>query len=152
MPKASKENVLEWRRGSVFTRLERPTNIGKARALGYKAKPGFVIVRIKIGRGGRTRTRPRSARKTAKQTIRKTLMMNYRWVAEQRVGRRFRPLEVLNSYLLGKDGINSFYEIILVDPNSPQIRSDPQINWICRPENRGRVFRGLTGAARKSTG
>jgi large subunit ribosomal protein L15e len=26
------------------------------------------------------------------------------------------------------------------------------INWICRPENRGRAFRGLTSAGKKARG
>lgn len=78
--------------------------------------------------------------------------MNYRWVAEQRVQRKFSNLEVLNSYNIGKDGMYYFFEVILVDPERPEIKNDKTINWICRKENRGRVFRGLTSAGKKSRG
>ena len=76
--------------------------------------------------------------------------MSYQFVAEQRVQRKFINLEVLNSYKIGKDGIYYFYEVILVDPTHPQILSDPTINWIANPANKGRAFRGLTSSAKKS--
>jgi len=76
--------------------------------------------------------------------------MNYQWVAEQRAAKRFINLEVLNSYLIGKDGTYAFYEVIMVDPKHPQIIADKDINWICN--ERGRVFHGRTSAARKSRG
>ena len=78
--------------------------------------------------------------------------MNYKWIAEQRAARKFRNLEVLNSYMIGKDGINYFYEVILVDPERSEIKNDKKISWIAKPENRGRVFRGLTSAGKKSRG
>lgn len=78
--------------------------------------------------------------------------MNYQWIAQQRAARKFTNLEVLNSYFLGKDGVHYFYEVILVDPERPEIKNDKTINWIAKPGNRGRVFRGLTSAAKKSRG
>ncbi|HDI46335.1 MAG TPA: 50S ribosomal protein L15e, partial [Candidatus Methanomethylia archaeon] len=45
-----------------------------------------------------------------------------------------------------------WFEVILVDPHHPAIKSDKDINWICNPSQRGRVFRGLTPAGRKSRG
>ena len=61
-------------------------------------------------------------------------------------------LEVLNSYLIGKDGKHYFYEVILIDPERPEIKNDPDKNWITKPANKGRVFRGLTSAGKKSRG
>ena len=78
--------------------------------------------------------------------------MNYREIAEQRVARKFTNLEVLNSYLIGKDGIHYFYEVILVDPQRPEIKNDKTINWITKPVNKRRTFRGLTSAGKKSRG
>lgn len=150
--KGSKEKLIGWRKQEVLTRLEKPTDIGRARKLGYKDKKGFVIVRVKIKRGGRKRARPRSRRKQGKQTIKKVLKMNYQWVAEQKAARKFKNLEVLNSYKIAKDGKYFFFEIIMVDPLRPEITEDKTINWICRPENKGRVFRGLTSAGKKSRG
>ena len=78
--------------------------------------------------------------------------MNYRWIAEQRVERKYKNLVVLNSYEIGKDGIHYFYEVICVDPERPEIKNDRTINWICKPENKKRTMRGLTSAGKKSRG
>ncbi len=147
-----KKKLIEWRKQSSFVKLEKPTDIGRARSIGYKDKKGFIIVRVRVIRGGRKRSVPNKRRRSKRKTVRKTLMMNYKWVAEQRAARKFRNLEVLNSYQIGKDGQHYFFEVVLVDPERPEIKSDKNISWICKPENRGRVFRGLTSAARKSRG
>jgi large subunit ribosomal protein L15e len=46
--------------------------------------------------------------------------------------------------------MNYFYEVILVDPSKPEIKSDKNLNWIS--ENKKRPARGLTSAAIKSRG
>lgn len=147
-----RNRLIEWRRQPVVLGIEKPTDIGRARALGYKDKKGFVVVRIRILRGGRRRTRVNKGRRTVRQTVRKTLKMNYQWVAEQRVARKYTNLEVLNSYKVGKDGKNYFFEVIMVDPSRPEILNDPNVSWLAKPANRGRAFRGLTSAAKKSRG
>jgi len=150
--KILRERMVAWRKSPVFTKVEKPLRLDRARALGYKAKKGFVVVRVRIMRGGHRRPRPNKRRRSKRLHSRKNLVMNYKWIAEQRAARKFRNLEVLNSYQIGKDGINYFFEVILVDPERPEIRSDKTINWIIKPENQGRVFRGLTSAAKKSRG
>ena len=150
--KTLRERMIEWRKSNVIVKVEKPLRLDKARALGYKAKKGFVVLRVRILRGGRKKTRPRKGRRSKRMTVRKILKMNYKWVAEQRAARKYRNLEVLNSYWIGKDGRHYFYEIIMVDPSRPEIKNDKTINWICEPENRGRAFRGLTSSAKKSRG
>ena len=78
--------------------------------------------------------------------------MNYKWIAEQRVANKFTNLEVLNSYPIGKDGVNYFYEVILVDPKRPEIKNDKTMKWATKSKNRRRVFRGLTSSGKKSRG
>jgi large subunit ribosomal protein L15e len=75
-----------------------------------------------------------------------------KWIAEERVQRKFPNLEVLNSYWVGEDGQRVFYEVILVDPFAPEIFADPRINWICERQHKRRVFRGLTSAGKRSRG
>lgn len=147
-----RSRMIEWRTGNSIVKVEKPLRLDKARSLGYKAKKGFVVVRIRILRGGRKRPRPRKARKTRKQSNKLILKMNYQWIAEQRVQRKFKNLEVLNSYNLGKDGIYYFYEVILVDPDKPEIKNDRTMSWITQKQNKNRVLRGLTSAAKKSRG
>lgn len=145
--------LIGWRKSNAVVKVDKPLRIDKARALGYRAKRGFVVARVRIKRGGRKRpSRMGLGRRSKRQTIRKTLKMNYRWIAEQRCARKFRNLEVLNSYWIGKDGKHYFYEIILVDTSKPEIKKDKNMRWICEKEHKRRVFRGLTSAARKSRG
>jgi large subunit ribosomal protein L15e len=73
-------------------------------------------------------------------------------VAEERVGRKFPNLEVLNSYWVWEDGLHKWYEVIMVDPNHPVIKSDKNINWITKNAQHGRVFRGLTSAGKEIRG
>lgn len=147
-----RERMTEWRQGAAFVKVEKPLRLDKARALGYKAKKGFVVIRARVMRGGHRRPRPNKRRRSKRLHSRKNLMMNYRHIAEQRVARKFINMEVLNSYLVGKDGMHYFYEVILVDPQRPEIKNDPTISWIANPKNKNRAFRGLTSAAKKSRG
>jgi len=150
--KTLRERMIEWRNGNVIVKVERPLRLDRARNLGYKAKKGFVVVRIRIKRGGRKRERRNKGRRSKRQTIRKVLKMNYKWVAEKRVAKKYPNLEVLNSYKIGKDGIHYFYEVILMDKSRPEISKNKKTKWITKPANKNRVFRGLTSAGKKSRG
>jgi large subunit ribosomal protein L15e len=144
-----RERLMKWRRQPVIVRVEKPTRLDRARALGYKAKQGFIIVRARIRKGGRKRPKPARGRKPSKAGMAKfTPKKSLQRIAEEKVARKYPNLEVLNSYYVGEDGQHMWFEVILVDPHNPVIKSDPKINWICK--QRGRVFRGLTSAGKKS--
>lgn len=49
----------QYRQLNAIHRASRPTRPDKARRLGYKAKQGYVIYRIRIRRGGRKRKVPK---------------------------------------------------------------------------------------------
>lgn len=150
--KVLRERMTEWRKSEVFTKVDKPLRLDRARALGYKDKKGFCIIRIRIKRGGHKRPRPNKGRRGKRMHTRKNLKMNYQWIAEQRVQNKYRNLEVLNSYQIGKDGINYFFEVICVDPQMPEIKNDKTLNWITKSENKKRAMRGLTSSAKKSRG
>lgn len=150
--KEMQPRYIEWRASDAVAEVEKPLRLDKARALGYKAKKGFFVVRVRLNRGGRRRPRHNHGRKSRKQHERKILKMSYQWVAEQRAEKKYPNLEVLNSYYLGKDGVHYFFEVILVDPSRPEIKNDRVINWICDIKNRNRAARGLTSAGKKSRG
>ncbi len=148
-----RDRLIAWRASNAVEKVEHPMRLDRARALGYKAKKGFVIYRVRVKRGGRRRERfGVKGRKTRKQTIRKTLKMSYQWVAEIRVARKFPSLEVLNSYPVGKDGKHYYFEVIMVDPSKEEIKSDRTTKWVAMPANSRRAERGLTSAAKKSRG
>ncbi len=145
--------LIVWRKQATIVRLEKPTRLGRARALGYKAKQGYVVVRIKTGRGPREKPRPRMGRKPRSMGVtRYTPQKSRRWIAEERAARKYPNLRVLNSYWVGSDHKWVWHEIIMVDPNHPVIYNDPAINWICDPVQKGRVSRGLTSAGKRSRG
>jgi large subunit ribosomal protein L15e len=147
-----RKKMMDWRAGPRIAKIEKPTRIDRARRLGYKAKKGFVIFRVTLERGGRRKARPRTKRRSKRFSVKKILHMNYQWVAEQRVQKTYRNLEVLNSYKLGKDGRFYFFEVITVDRNAPEIRKDPQLKWVVNKETKFRAFRGLTSAGKKARG
>ncbi|HDM67282.1 MAG TPA: 50S ribosomal protein L15e [Thermoplasmatales archaeon] len=145
--------LIEWRHQENFIRVDHPLRLDRARALGYKAKQGYIIVRARVRRGGLRKHRIRGGRKPSKMGIRKiTAAKSTQRIAEERTARRYPNLEVLNSYWIGEDGKYHYYEVILVDPHHPVIKSDPKINWICNPSHKGRVFRGKTSAGKKGRG
>ncbi len=150
--KKLRELMIQWRKENAVNKIEKPTRLDRARALGYKAKKGYVIARVRVQRGGRKRARTNKARRSKRHTIKKIVKMNYKWIAEQRAQKKFPNLEVLNSYNLGKDGKYYFYEVILVDYSAPEIKADKTINWITKKTNQKRVYRGLTSSAKKSRG
>ncbi len=147
-----KQRIIQWRKEPVTLRIDHPTRIDRARSLGYKAKPGFVIVRQRVDRGGRQRPQIRAGRRPKRMSRRKNLRISYQTVAERRAASKFQNLEVLNSYYVGEDGQNYWYEVILVDKAHPSILSDKRINWIAEKQHTRRAFRGLTSASRKSRG
>lgn len=145
------DRLIKWRAESPVVRIERPTRIDQARSLGFKAKPGFVMARVRVRKGGRERPHHKQGRKPSKAGfVHFTAKKSKQWIAEERVQRRFPNLEVLNSYYVGEDGMWKWFEAILLDPNHPAIRSDKDVGWITK--HRKRVFHGLTSAGKKSRG
>ena len=144
---------IEYRKGKSIERVEKPTKLHRARTLGYKAKQGYVVVRARIRKGGMHKVRPKRGRKPRAMGVSKyTTGKNLQWVAEERVQRKYPNLEVLNSYKVYADGRSWYYEVIMVDPNHPVIKSDPKINWICEPQHTRRVARGLSSSGKKARG
>lgn len=142
--------LTRWRKSQAIVRVQKPFRLDRARALGYKAKTGFVVVRVRLLRGGRQKPQIRGGRRSKRMSRRKVLKMSYQTVAEQRASRKFPNLEVLNSYYLNKDGRNYFFEVILIDPHAPEIIADKKLNWICSGKHKKRALRGLTSSAKKS--
>jgi len=147
-----KKRLVEWREGHTVERIEKPTRLDRARSLGYKAKKGYVLARVKLKKGGRhRRLYGRRGRKPVKSGLtRFTPKKGLRWIAEEKANRKFPNLEVLNSYLAVDDGVNKWFECILVDPNDPNIKSDKKINWVIN--QRKRALHGLTSAGKKARG
>ena len=139
------ERVILWRKQPVTFRVDKPTRLDRARRLGYKGKPGYVVVRVRVRTGGLRKQRPRAGRRQKRMGVAKYKpAKSIRLIAEERAARRFPNLEVLNSYWVWQDGRHKWFEVILVDRTLL-----PELNL---GKGRGRVFRGLTSAGRKVRG
>ncbi len=136
-----KSKIFKWRREPVVNKIEKPSNLIRARTLGYKAKQGYVIVRVRIGKGRRRRPTPSGGRKPAHAYLIVQPGTSLRGQAEQRANRKYMNLEVLNSYLVGEDGNYKFFEIVLVDPEKTGLKL-----------NKRRTFRGLSSSGKKNRG
>ena len=145
----------EYRQLPAIHRASQPSRPDKAHRLGYKAKQGYVIYRVRVKRGDRKKRvskginygKPKNAGIRQQKFVR-----NLRSVAEERAGRKCGALRVLNSYWVGQDAVNKWFEVIMVDPTHNAIRNDPRINWIAKATQKHRETRGLTSAGRKGRG
>lgn len=113
---AYKARLIAWRKQPTVVRTANPTNPLRARTLGYKAKQGYVVVRVKVPRGKRKRGRPNMGRKPAKNRKRENPGKSWGWFSELKAQKHFKNLEPVNHYWVGEDGSHAYYEVILRDP------------------------------------
>jgi large subunit ribosomal protein L15e len=148
-----RQRLIKWRKQSAIVRIEKPTRLDRARRLGYKAKQGFVIARVRVRRGGLRKKRPKAGRRPKRMGVKKYKpAKSLRLIAEERTAKKFPNLEVLNSYWVAEDGRSKWFEMIMVDPHHPVIKADKETNWMCQKQHHKRVFRGLTSAGKKVRG
>ncbi len=147
-----KNKLVAWRRENSIERVEFPTRIDRARALGYRAKQGFAIARVRVIRGGKNNPAIKKGRDGGNKSTRIAQSKNYQWICEERAQKRFPNMEVLNSYWVGQDEKYYWYEVIMVDVYHPQIIADKKINWLVSSKHTRRAMRGITSSARKSRG
>ena len=133
--KMLKENPMElrqraviWRNENAITRVEKPSRIARARRLGYKAKQGIIVIRMRVGTGGMRKQRPRGGRRPKHLGVTKIKAdVSMKQVAERRVLERYPNMKLLGSYFLYKDGMHYWFEVILADPSHKRISKDKEI-------------------------
>ena len=104
-----KENSVElrqkavlWRSQNALIRIERPSRIARARRLGYKAKQGIIVVRMRVGAGGMRKQRPTGGRRPKHLGVtRIKAAVSMKQVAERRV------LEIKNREIAITNAIKS---------------------------------------------
>jgi large subunit ribosomal protein L15e len=153
MREQTMKRLIQWRREPSIQRVERPTRLDRARSLGYKAKQGIVVARVRVRRGGLHKSRPDKGRGPSQMGVNRiTPAKSLQRIGEERVSKRFPNLRVLNSYEVLSDGRHYYYEVVLVDPEHPAIESDNDLNWICDDKHKNRAERGLTAAGKEGRG
>ncbi len=123
-----REKAILWRKQNAMIRIAKPSRISRARRLGYKAKQGIVVVRMRVGTGGMRKQRPRGGRRPKHLGVtRIKAAVSMKQVAERRVLERYRNMKLLGSYFLYKDGMYYWFEVILADPSHKRIAKDKEI-------------------------
>ena len=127
-PMELRQRAVIWRNQNALTRVEKPSRIARARRLGYKAKQGIIVVRMRVGTGGMRKQRPRGGRRPKHLGVTKIKAdVSMKQVSERRVLERYPNMKLLGSYFLYKDGMHYWFEVILADPSHPRIAKDKEI-------------------------
>jgi len=145
-----KQKLAEWAKQANVTKVAKPSNLPRARALGYKAKDGIMVARAFVRKGTRKRRTVGGGRKPSKSARFISRHKSLQLIAEERVSKKFSNYEVLNSYFVGETGTDRFYEVILVSKQSPTISVSKAYAPIA--QQNGRAHRGLTPSGRKVRG
>ncbi|OLQ05533.1 60S ribosomal protein L15 [Symbiodinium microadriaticum] len=133
----------EFRQLPAVHRCTRPTRPDKARKMGYKAKQGYCIYRVRVKRGDRKKRVAKGIvyGKPVNQGINKwKAVRNLRNIAEERVGRKCGGLRVLNSYwvaqvmvrapqALNKQKERTRYELWLAAKRMDRLRLAEFVAW-----------------------
>ena len=123
-----RQRAVVWRNQNAVTRVEKPSRIARARRLGYKAKQGIIVIRMRVGTGGMRKQRPRGGRRPKHLGVTKIKAdVSMKQVAERRVLERYPNMKLLGSYFLYKDGMHYWFEVILADPSHKRIAKDKEI-------------------------
>lgn len=137
-----KDRIYQWRTEPTVSKINKPTNIPRARSLGYKAKPGVIMLRVKVVGGKKKRKHFDGGRKPSKSGKFYSRATSTRAIAEGRAARKFINCEVLNSYFVGQAGSETFYEVIMLEKNNSNIIADK--NYLPIVSQKGRAFRSTT--------
>ena len=123
-----RQRAILWRKQNAVTRIEKPSRLLRARRLGYKAKQGIIVIRMRVGTGGMRKQRPRGGRRPKHLGVTRIKADDsMKQVAERRVLEHYPNMKLLGSYYLYKDGKHYWYEVILADPSHPRIIKDKEL-------------------------
>jgi large subunit ribosomal protein L15e len=147
---AQRDRLIQIRKEEATVRLEHPTRIDRARALGFKAKHGVFVVRQRVRRGKHIRPDIKGGRRPSRFHQTKNLHKNYQQIAEEKAADKYINCEVMGSYEVAEDGYFIWFEIIFVDRAHPEVLADKRLIGIAAQT--GRTYRGVTSAGRKGRG
>ncbi len=124
-----RERVIGWRKQTAVTRIDKPSRLQRARRLGYKAKQGIIVIRMRVGTGGMRKQRPTGGRRPKHLGVTRIKADDdMKTVANRRVLERYPNMKLLGSYFVYKDGKHYWFEVILADPDHPRIAQDKELN------------------------
>lgn len=138
------KRLPKWREEPAIVRVDNPTRLDRARSIGYKAKEGYAVARVRVRKGNRRKQRFKAGRKPSKMGVNKiTPAKSLQRIAEERCSRKYPNMAALGSYWVGRDGSNKWFEVVLVDPDHPAVDIDAP---------KDAAFRGTTPAGKTGRG
>ena len=144
-----RQRGLEYRKEEVaVVKVEHPTNLPNARSVGYKAKQGIFVVRVRVRKGTGLHHRPKNKRRPKRQGQAKlSRKISTQGMAEQKASKRFENAEALGSYKVAEDGQWHYFEVVMADREASTIVNDKNLSYLAHG-HRGRAERGKTFAGR----
>lgn len=134
-----RSRIVTWRNQNAITRVDRPSRLQRARRLGYKAKQGIIVIRMRVGVGGMRRKRPRGGRRPKHLGVTRIKAdASMKQVAERRVLKRYPNMILLGSYFVYKDGKHYWFEVIIADPSHACIINDKELRQIVNTKEQKR--------------
>ena len=119
-----RKRLVEWRKEASVVRVEKPLRLDRARMLGYRDKQGFVVLRVRVRRGGFSKPRPRAGRRPkAIGVVRHKVNVSMKEEAVSRAAKRYPNLKPLGAYPLAADALYKWFEVIMVDPHHPSAKT-----------------------------
>lgn len=110
-----KELLLTVGKEPRIMRLGHPTRLTRAKMLGYKAKQGYIVARVRVSKGSFRRPRPVHARRPSKTGLYFNLALSKAKIAESRARNVFRNVDVLGSYPVVESGQYKWFEVVMRD-------------------------------------
>ncbi|MEM0383761.1 MAG: hypothetical protein QXS57_03990 [Candidatus Caldarchaeum sp.] len=118
-----RSRMVSWRKEKSVVRVDKPLRIDRARSLGYHAKPGYVVLRVRVRRGGFSKPRPRAGRRPkAIGVVRHKVNLSLEEEAVRRGLKKYPNLKPLGAYLLAADSLYKWFEVVAVDPHHPAVK------------------------------
>lgn len=144
-----KKRAMDYRKEELaIVKIDKPTNLPSAKSVGYKAKQGIFVARVRIRKGSGTYHRPKNKRRPKRQGQEKlTRKKNTQAMAEEKASKKFENAEVLGSYKIAEDGRTHYFEIVLADREAARVGTDPKLVYLFEGQ-KGRAERGKTFAGR----
>lgn len=124
-----RQRLIKWRREPAVVRVEKPLRLDRAKKIGYRAKQGVVVLRVRVRKGGFQKPRPRAGRRPkALGVVKHKVNVTMAEEAVNKVKKRYPNLHVLGAYPLAYDSLYKWFEVIAVDPHHPAIRGDKNLS------------------------
>ncbi|MCX6803657.1 MAG: 50S ribosomal protein L15e [Candidatus Diapherotrites archaeon] len=131
----------------AIVKVDKPTNLPSARSVGYKAKQGIFVVRVRVRKGTGTHHRPKNKRRPKRQGQAKlSRRISTQAMSEQKASKYYENAEALGSYKIAEDGRWHYFEVVMADRSASTITSDKNLKWLSSGTARGRAERGKTFA------